>query len=231
MSWRITRGRASGDPLFREHGKQVAALCWRSCLEQTARNPADHLLNSKRWILPKGWLMEGLSAAESAAREAFEEAGVAGKIGGKPIGSYHYLKEKKDGGGVPCRVDVFALQVTAQMEAWPEKGAREIASAAAGAGRGAGIRAGPARIAAHLQQNPQTACRRQARGLVVHQIQRIEGPCHFCERDAPHVHAGGTRCVGQENARGRSACKTRGSATASARTPAPPRAGSSPTDL
>ncbi len=25
-------------------------------------------LNSKRWILPKGWLMEGLSAAGSAAR-------------------------------------------------------------------------------------------------------------------------------------------------------------------
>jgi 8-oxo-dGTP pyrophosphatase MutT (NUDIX family) len=70
--------------------------------------------------------MEGLSAAESAAREAFEEAGVAGKIGGKPVGNYHYLKERKDGGGVPCRVDVFALQVTAELEDWPEKGAREI---------------------------------------------------------------------------------------------------------
>lgn len=84
-------------------------------------------LNSKRWILPKGWLMEGLSAAESAAREAFEEAGVAGKIGARPIGSYHYLKERKDGGGMPCRVDVFAIQVAAQMEDWPEKGARELA--------------------------------------------------------------------------------------------------------
>jgi 8-oxo-dGTP pyrophosphatase MutT (NUDIX family) len=83
-------------------------------------------LNSKRWILPKGWLMGGLSAAESAAREAFEEAGVAGKIGARPVGSYHYLKERKDGGGMPCRVDVFSLQVTAQMEDWPEKGAREI---------------------------------------------------------------------------------------------------------
>jgi 8-oxo-dGTP pyrophosphatase MutT (NUDIX family) len=116
-----------GDPLFREHGKQVAALCWRA---GTAGPMLEVLLitslNSKRWILPKGWLMEGLSPAESAAREAFEEAGVAGKTGSKPIGSYHYLKEKKDGGGVPCRVDVFALQVTAQMEEWPEKGAREI---------------------------------------------------------------------------------------------------------
>jgi 8-oxo-dGTP pyrophosphatase MutT (NUDIX family) len=116
-----------GDPLFREHGKQVAALCWRAVPGTALEILLITSLNSKRWILPKGWLMEGLSAAESAAREAFEEAGVAGKIGGKPIGCYHYLKEKKDGGGVPCRVDVFAFQVTAQMEEWPEKGARAIA--------------------------------------------------------------------------------------------------------
>ena len=113
-----------GDPLFREHGKQVAALCWR--LQPALEVLLITSLNSKRWILPKGWLMEGLSAADSAAREAFEEAGVAGKTGAKPVGSYHYLKEKKDGGGMPCRVDVFALQVTAEMDEWPEKGAREI---------------------------------------------------------------------------------------------------------
>src|SRR5688572_13073405 len=127
MHWRITQGRAWGDPLFREHGKQVAALCWRASDQDGVEILLITSRNSKRWILPKGWLMEGLSAAESAAREAFEEAGVVGKIGGKTIGSYHYLKERKYGGGVPCRVDVFALQVTAQMEEWPEKGAREIA--------------------------------------------------------------------------------------------------------
>lgn len=114
-----------GDPLFRAHGKQVAALCWR--LKPALEILLITSLNSKRWILPKGWLMEGLSAAESAAREAFEEAGVAGKTASKPAGSYHYLKERKDGGGVPCRVDVFALQVTAELEDWPEKGVRQIA--------------------------------------------------------------------------------------------------------
>lgn len=113
-----------GDPLFREHGKQVAALCWR--LKPTLEVLLITSLNSKRWILPKGWLMDGLSPAESAAREAFEEAGVAGKTASKPVGSYHYLKERKDGGGVPCRVDVFALHVTAELDDWPEKGAREI---------------------------------------------------------------------------------------------------------
>ncbi len=115
-----------GYPLFREHGKQVAALCWRAAPRGGLEVLLITSLNSKRWILPKGWPMNGMSLAESAAREAFEEAGVAGRIASKPAGSYHYLKEKKDGGGVPCSVDVFALEVTQQHGDWPEKGARDI---------------------------------------------------------------------------------------------------------
>jgi 8-oxo-dGTP pyrophosphatase MutT (NUDIX family) len=117
-----------GEPLFREHGKQVAALCWRfspkrgSVLEVLLITS----LNSKRWIVPKGWPEPDLSPGENAAREAFEEAGVTGKISPQPIGSYHYLKERKDGGGVPCSVEVFALAVTKQLDDWPEKGVREL---------------------------------------------------------------------------------------------------------
>ena len=84
-------------------------------------------LNSKRWILPKGWPEPELGPAENAAREAFEEAGVMGTISAQPIGSYHYLKERKDGGGIPCRVEVFALEVTKQLDDWPEKGSRQLA--------------------------------------------------------------------------------------------------------
>ncbi len=117
-----------GDPLFREHGRQVAALCWRAT---DSNKPVPDVLlitslSSRRWILPKGWLMDGMTAAQSAAREAFEEAGVTGKIAQQPFGSYHYLKARKDGGGVPCSVDVFALEVDQQLGDWPEKGAREI---------------------------------------------------------------------------------------------------------
>ncbi|HEY3622474.1 MAG TPA: NUDIX domain-containing protein [Roseiarcus sp.] len=36
---------------------------------------------SKRWIIPKGWPIKGLRPAKSAAREAFEEAGVRGPVG------------------------------------------------------------------------------------------------------------------------------------------------------
>jgi 8-oxo-dGTP pyrophosphatase MutT (NUDIX family) len=117
-----------GEPLFREHGKQVAALCWRP--SQKHGSAIEVLLitslNSKRWILPKGWPEPELGPAENAAREAFEEAGVMGKISAKPVGRYHYLKERKDGGGIPCSVEVFALEVTKQLDDWPEKNSRAL---------------------------------------------------------------------------------------------------------
>ena len=118
-------GAVKGEALFHEHGKQVAALCWRTSLRGlevlliTSRN-------SRRWILPKGWLHPELTAAENAAREAFEEAGVTGKIGSQPVGHYHYLKQRREGAGTPVSVDVFALAVTKQLEDWPEKGQRSM---------------------------------------------------------------------------------------------------------
>ena len=122
-------GAALGNPLFREHGKQVAALCWRPSQKHgsTIEVLLITSLNSKRWILPKGWPEPELGPAENAAREAFEEAGVAGRISRQPVGSYHYLKERKDGGGIPCSVEVFALEVTEQMDDWPEKNTRKLA--------------------------------------------------------------------------------------------------------
>ena len=117
-------------------------------------------LNSKRWILPKGWPEPDLTAAESAAREAFEEAGVAGKVSAKPIGTYHYLKEKKDGSGLPCSVEVFALAVTKQLHDWPEKGARTLAWVPLDQAINADRRTGPAPGAegipqSHAPQKPQ----------------------------------------------------------------------------
>jgi len=111
--------------LFREHGKQVAALCWRMGIHSlevlliTSRS-------TKRWILPKGWPEPELTLAENAAREAFEEAGVTGKIATTPVGHYYYLKEKREGGGMPVSVDIFALAVTKQFDDWPEKGIRSM---------------------------------------------------------------------------------------------------------
>lgn len=107
----------------------MAALCWRHSPKRNSQLEILLItsLNSKRWILPKGWPEAELSPADNAAREAFEEAGVTGKVGPQPVGTYHYLKEKKDGTGVPCSVDVYALAVTKQLDDWPEKNVRDLA--------------------------------------------------------------------------------------------------------
>ena len=74
---------------------------------------------SKRWIIPKGWPMKGLRPAKSAAREAFEEAGVSGRIGEKSIGLFTYDKVL-DNRCIGCEVRVFPLLVKQQSETWPE---------------------------------------------------------------------------------------------------------------
>jgi len=76
---------------------------------------------SGRWIVPKGWPIKALRPAKSAAREAFEEAGVSGRVGSKPIGVFHYDKLiEETGARVACEVKVFPLLVKRQSEVWPE---------------------------------------------------------------------------------------------------------------
>jgi 8-oxo-dGTP pyrophosphatase MutT (NUDIX family) len=76
---------------------------------------------SKRWIIPKGWPIKGLRPAKSAAREAFEEAGVRGRVGAKSIGLFAYDKILDENGiRVSCEVRVFPLLVKRQSETWPE---------------------------------------------------------------------------------------------------------------
>lgn len=76
---------------------------------------------TKRWIIPKGWPIKGLKPCEAAAREAYEEAGVRGRIAGRAFGHYVYEKRLEDRGStVPCQVEVFPLLVKRQSKDWPE---------------------------------------------------------------------------------------------------------------
>jgi 8-oxo-dGTP pyrophosphatase MutT (NUDIX family) len=98
--------------------EQYAAVPW-----QRHRNGMRLLLItsriSRKWLIPKGWLVPGLSASASACREAFEEAGVEGAAGAE-IGTYDYVKITGNGTQVPCRVRVFAIEVDRLCETWPE---------------------------------------------------------------------------------------------------------------
>ena len=74
----------------------------------------------QNWILPKGIIEIGMSAEESASKEAMEEAGVVGLVGDELIGEYKYEKW----GGL-CRVKVFPLLVKKILEKWPEDNIRQ----------------------------------------------------------------------------------------------------------
>jgi 8-oxo-dGTP pyrophosphatase MutT (NUDIX family) len=107
--------------------RQCAALplTWRddgSCLVLLVTSR-----ETRRWVLPKGWRKRKVTAWEQAAREAYEEAGLIGQIGKHAIGRYRYDKQLRDGRSVPCRVDVFPLEVTGRLDDWPEKAEREAA--------------------------------------------------------------------------------------------------------
>jgi 8-oxo-dGTP pyrophosphatase MutT (NUDIX family) len=69
----------------------------------------------KRWVIPKGIVEQGHSAASSAAKEAWEEAGATGRISRRMLGRYRY--EKWNG---VCTVLVYRLDVEELHRTWPE---------------------------------------------------------------------------------------------------------------
>lgn len=102
---------------------QFAALCYRIkneklqfCLVTSRR--------SGRWIVPKGWPMHGETPMDAAATEAFEEAGVRGKIHPRPVGVFSYYKVRSDD-ELPCMAVVYPLRVKKVLKKWPEKDERQ----------------------------------------------------------------------------------------------------------
>jgi len=80
---------------------------------------------SGRWIIPKGGAIKGLTASETAAQEAYEEAGIRGIIKNRSVGSFRFDKNLYEKGLIiPCEVFVFPLQVKKQLKDWPEKDQR-----------------------------------------------------------------------------------------------------------
>jgi 8-oxo-dGTP pyrophosphatase MutT (NUDIX family) len=75
---------------------------------------------SKRWVIPKGLIEPDMTSQDSAAKEAWEEAGLLGKVFPEPIGTYEYYKA-----GWTCQVEVFLLQVQRVLENWPEASKRK----------------------------------------------------------------------------------------------------------
>ena len=73
----------------------------------------------KRWVFPKGLVEEGCGDALSAANEAFEEAGIRGRLATHSLGAYQYDKWQ----GI-CHVKMYLMEVTEILDAWPESAFR-----------------------------------------------------------------------------------------------------------
>ena len=121
----LSRLAQAGDLLFaKERRQQFAAICYRK-----AGNGCEVLLvttrGSGRWVVPKGWPIRDKAPQEVAEQEAFEEAGVKGKAGWKPVGHYTYAKQLQDGRIAPCLVEVYAVKVEKVARKFKEHGQRE----------------------------------------------------------------------------------------------------------
>ncbi|TCR66152.1 NUDIX hydrolase [Bosea sp. BK604] len=77
----------------------------------------------QRWVVPKGWPVKGMKDYDAAAREAYEEAGVVGRIKKKSSGSYSYWKRLPEETAL-CDVKLYVMEVERQLETWPEQGQR-----------------------------------------------------------------------------------------------------------
>lgn len=80
---------------------------------------------TRRWVVPRGNPIRGKSPAESAAQEAFEEAGIIGEVDPEAVGHYSYEKRRRIGIVVPAIVHLFRMSVADERDDWPEKGQRE----------------------------------------------------------------------------------------------------------
>lgn len=103
---------------------QFAALCYRQ-----RKGKTQVLLitsrQTKRWIIPKGWPIDGKTPSESAMTEAWEEAGVIGKVFTQSLGLFSYSRYLPDGEEYPCVAMVYPIKVKSLADDYPETGQRD----------------------------------------------------------------------------------------------------------
>ena len=72
----------------------------------------------KRWVVPKGIITPGLTAQESAAKEALEEAGIEGQVLDSSLGEFGYTKW---GAQVSCEVFPMEVATVHPEDQWEER--------------------------------------------------------------------------------------------------------------
>lgn len=77
-------------------------------------------MGSRNWGVPKGLVDPGDTHEETALKEAWEEAGISGRLIGKSLGTYQY--DKWD---ATFEVTLYLMEVLEQHARWLEAGYRE----------------------------------------------------------------------------------------------------------
>jgi len=77
-------------------------------------------LRDGRWIFPKGMIDPGETARETALKEAWEEAGVRGRLVGPPLGTTAVVRW-----GRTLQVVWFAMEVRDAAATWDESDRRQ----------------------------------------------------------------------------------------------------------
>ncbi len=123
---KIKINRGSDKSSFKEKVfHQIGALCYK-ITDKDLKFLLITSRRSKRWIIPKGWKVEKMSNRKSVALEAWEEAGVQGRVSDRSIGTYYYRKRSSKNDFLTCAVRVFALEVKASKKKFPERGQRKL---------------------------------------------------------------------------------------------------------
>ena len=104
---------------------QIAALPVRASDDGSLEVLLVTSRETGRWVMPKGWEMDGKKPWAAAEIEALEEAGAVGHISKKAIGTYRYKKRLDGGSAIPVRVTLYPMYVKKLNRRWKERGQRK----------------------------------------------------------------------------------------------------------
>ena len=102
-------------------GEQIAALPMRWDKDGNLKVLMVTSRGTGRWVMPKGWEMDGKKPWTAAEIEALEEAGAKGYIGQTQVGNYRYKKMADNGKRIECNVRVYPMIVEKLKRNWKER--------------------------------------------------------------------------------------------------------------
>jgi 8-oxo-dGTP pyrophosphatase MutT (NUDIX family) len=124
----LMKSPATAEPLVR--GRPILEAGTLACRRLKNGELAILLVSKRRsgkWGIPKGRVNGRLTFGEVAAKEAFEEAGIRGRMSPNSIAMFRVKRRSIDRQhSRVVEVWVYLMEVTERLSRWPERGKREV---------------------------------------------------------------------------------------------------------